>query len=38
MAGVAEHSNNMPDPVALASAEAELNEACLACITTAHLE
>ena len=35
MGGVAEHSTNMPDPVALSSAEAEYNEACLA---TAHLK
>jgi hypothetical protein len=32
MGGVVEHSSNMPDPVALSSAEAEYNEACLACI------
>jgi hypothetical protein len=35
--GVVEHSSNMPDPVALSSAEAEYNEACLACMATAHL-
>ncbi len=28
----------MPDPVALSSAEAEYNEACLACMATAHLK
>jgi hypothetical protein len=36
--GVVEHSSNMPDPVALSSAEAEYNEACLACMATAHLK
>jgi hypothetical protein len=38
MGGVVEHSSNMPDPVALSSAEAEYNEACLACVATAHLK
>ncbi len=38
MRGVVEHSCNMPDPVALSSAEAEYNEACLSCIATAHLK
>jgi hypothetical protein len=38
MGGVVEHSSNMPDPVALSSAEAEYNEACLACMATAHLK
>ncbi len=28
----------MPDPVALLSAEAEYNEACLACIATVHVK
>ena len=37
MGGVVEHSINVPDPVALSSAEAEYNEACLACMATAHL-
>ena len=32
-----DHSSNMPDPVALSSAEAEYNEACLACMATNHL-
>jgi hypothetical protein len=32
------HSSNMPDPVALSSAEAEYNEGCLACMATAHLK
>ncbi len=38
MGGVVEHSIYMPDPVALSSAEAEYNEACLACMATAHLK
>jgi hypothetical protein len=38
MGGVVELSSNMPDPVALSSAEAEYNEACLACMATAHLK
>ncbi len=38
MGGVVEHSSNMPDPVALSSAEAAYNEACLACMATAHLK
>jgi hypothetical protein len=38
MGGVVEHSSNMPDPVTLSSAEAEYNEACLACMATAHLK
>jgi hypothetical protein len=38
MGGVVEHSSNMPDPVALSSAEAEYNEACLACVATVHLK
>ena len=38
MGGMVEHSSNMPDPVALSSAEAEYNEACLACMATAHLK
>jgi hypothetical protein len=36
MGGVVEHSSNMPDPVALSSTEAECNEACLACMVSAH--
>ncbi len=35
---VVEHSSNMPVSVALSSAEAEYNEACLACMATAHLK
>ncbi len=38
MGGVVEHNSNMPDPVALSSAEAEYNEACLVCMATAHLK
>jgi hypothetical protein len=38
MGGVVEHSSNMPDSVALSSAEAEYNEVCLACMATAHLK
>jgi hypothetical protein len=38
MGGVDEHSSILPDPVALSSAKAEYNEACLACIATAHLK
>jgi hypothetical protein len=38
MGGVVEHSSNMPNPVALSSAEADYNEACLACMATAHLK
>jgi hypothetical protein len=38
MRGVVEHNCNMPDPVALSSAEAEYNEAWLACMATAHLK
>jgi hypothetical protein len=37
MGGIVDNSSNMPDPVALPSAEAEYNEACLACMATNHL-
>jgi hypothetical protein len=37
MGGVIDHSSNLPDPIALSSAEAEYNEACLACMATNHL-
>jgi hypothetical protein len=37
MGVVVEHSSNMPGPVALSSAEAEYNEAYVACVATAHL-
>ena len=36
--GLIDHSSNMPDPVALSSAEAEYNEGCLACMGTAHIK
>ena len=36
MEGLVEHTTNLPDPVALSSAEAEYNEACLACMSMAH--
>ena len=36
--GVVDHSSNLPDPIALSSAEAEYNEACLACRATAHMK
>jgi hypothetical protein len=38
MGGVVEHSSNLPHPVALSNAEAEYNEACSACMATAHLK
>ncbi len=38
MGGVVEHSSNIPDPVTLSSAEAEYNEACLACMATTYLK
>jgi hypothetical protein len=38
LGGVVEHSSNISDPVALSSAKAEYNEACLACMATAHLK
>jgi hypothetical protein len=38
MGGVIEHSSNLHDPVDLSSAGAEYNEACLACMATAHLK
>jgi transposase InsO family protein len=37
MGGIVDHSSNLPDPVALSSAEAEYNEACLACMATTHM-
>jgi transposase InsO family protein len=37
MGGIVDHSSNMPSPVALSSAEAEYNEACLACMGTNHM-
>jgi hypothetical protein len=38
MGGVVEHNSNMPDPVALSSAETECKEAYLACMATEHLK
>ena len=35
--GVLEHSSNMPIPVAMRSAEAEYNQACLACMATLNM-
>jgi hypothetical protein len=37
MGGVVDHSSNMPDPVALSSAEAEYNEGCTAFMAASHL-
>jgi hypothetical protein len=38
MGGIVDHSSNMPGPVALSSAEAEYNEACLATMALAHIQ
>jgi hypothetical protein len=38
MGCLVEQGSHMPDPVALSSAEAEYNEAHLACMATAHLK
>jgi transposase InsO family protein len=37
MGGIIDHSSNLPDPVALSSAEAEYNEGCLAFMATSQL-
>jgi hypothetical protein len=37
MGGIVNHSSNMPDPVALSSAEAEYNEGCIAMMAASHL-
>jgi hypothetical protein len=37
MGGVVNRSSNLPNPVALSSAEAEYNEGCLAMMATSHL-
>jgi hypothetical protein len=37
MGGIVDHSSNLPDPIALSSAEAEYNESCIACMATNHL-
>jgi hypothetical protein len=38
MGGVVDHSSNLPDPVALSSAEAEYNEGCIAFMAASHLQ
>ena len=35
--GVVDHSSNMPNPIAMSSAEAEYNECCLACMATGNM-
>jgi hypothetical protein len=37
MGGIVDHSSNLPDPVALSSAEAEYNEGCIAMMAASHL-
>jgi hypothetical protein len=37
MGGVVNHSSNLPDPVAMSSAEAEYNEGCIAFMASNHL-
>jgi hypothetical protein len=37
MGGIINHSSNLPNPVALSSAEAKYNEGCLAMMATSHL-
>jgi hypothetical protein len=37
MGGIIDHSSNLPDPVALSSAEAEYNEGCIAMMAASHL-
>jgi hypothetical protein len=37
MGGVVDHSSNLPNPIALSSAEAEYNEGCLAMMASSHL-
>jgi hypothetical protein len=37
MGGIVDHSSNMPEPVALSSAEAEYNEGCVAFMAASHL-
>jgi hypothetical protein len=36
--GIVDHSSNLPDPVALSSAEAEYNEGCIAFMAASHLQ
>ena len=38
MGGVVDHSSNLPDPVALSSAESEYNQCCVAGMATTHLK
>jgi hypothetical protein len=35
--GCVDHSSNMPDPIALSTAESEYNQSCLACMAADHL-
>ncbi len=37
MGGIVDHSSNLPDPVALSSAEAKYNEGCIAIMAASHL-
>jgi len=37
MGGIVDHSSNVPDPMALSSAEAEYNEGCVAFMAASHL-
>jgi hypothetical protein len=37
MGGIIDHSSNLPDPIALSSAEAEYNQACLALVASTHV-
>jgi len=37
MGGKVDHSSNMPEPIALSSAEAEYNEGCVAFMAASHL-
>jgi len=38
MGGIVDHSSNMPGPVAMSSAKAEYNEACLATMALSHIQ
>jgi hypothetical protein len=37
MGGIVDHSSNIPDPIALSSAEAEYNQACVATMALLHI-
>lgn len=37
MGGIIDHSSNLPDPIALSSAEVEYNQACLAIMAATHV-